>query len=668
MKKITFESIRLLNFCGIRDARFDFGGQSVILSASNGRGKSTVAKAITYCLFGTDLRGNQFDIKTYDTAHRIIPEIEHSVELIMHVDGDPITLKRTLTDSWKGESVKNTYKYFIDGNATTASDFKQKVDSICAEITFRLASSPTYFLSKTWQEQRKFLECLVPPITADAITGGDTKYDIVTEALRKQDLDHYINSQKYRRGEVQKQLDEIPTKLATLNKTLPDKQDWEALKDEKARLQEEYNTLQQEVVKAKAGAANTVLQEGLQAKINLAEKRKREMERSARVMAGDAEVKHSSDLINARTTHQKAQSTVTELQSKMDGFTDTEVHIKQQMDEAKKNVKALNDKQHEIYSRHWEWNDKDSFCPHCGQALPLEDVARIKQESEERFNAQKVADLKAVRKTFSRISDEYTEAKNLLAQLEEDRKLTTNQLVEAQKALKEAEKHLADVKAITPKDEDTILTENPIYAQVVKELLDLNRQLDTPQATDEQTQELIASLEAQLTEKQTLIRQLWDKIKMEDTYLKVSGYIKEAQADKKKYQEQIDDLSSRIDIATEYQEKFCALLEEEVNKHFSYVKWSMFKPNLDGEKKPYCECYHNGVPYSSDNYSSQINAGIDIANTIARYYDVSVPIILDNCESNLHPLYSLGQQIRFTVTHDEEIKVEQIVQVSPDAD
>lgn len=660
MKKITFESIRLLNFCGIRDASFQFHGQNVVISGANGRGKSTIARAITYVLFGTDLFGSTFDIKTYDSSHNIIPEIEHSAELALRVDDESYVLKRTLTDSWKDNSVKNTYRYSVNGEVSTAGEFKKVVDGICPEITFRLASSPTFFLSKPWAEQRRFLEGLVPSISAHSVTGGDKRFDIVAEALQKESIDKYVSHVKYRRNEVQKQLDEIPTKLSTLAKALPEEQDWQSLKSEKDKLQEEYDNLQRKLFDAKSGGAGALRKEGLRKRLDFAEKRKREMEKSVRGMACDMEEKHESDMINARTSHSKASSVVAELQSRMDGFTDTEIHLRQQVEDAKVQVKKLNERQDAIYARRWEWNDNDSFCPHCGQPLPVSDVERMKRESEQRFKDAKASDIKALQDDFSNIQREYTEANSLISQLDDERKTTTRQLVEAQKTLKEAASHLESVKEEKPKGYSVLLSEKEEYRQVVREIAGLEEQLLSPEDADDDTKQLIARLESEKNDIGARISELWEKIKPEDSYLSVSKLIEDVKADRKTYQEQLDDLNDKLDIALVYYERSCVILEEEVNKHFSYVKWSMFKTDLSGEKKPFCECHHDGVPYSSLNTSARINAGIDIANAIARYYDVSVPIILDNSESNLQPLYSLGQQIRLSVTPSEQLNIEVI--------
>ena len=181
MKQIQFKKLRLLNFCGIRNAEYEFGDELTIIKGKNGLGKSTIANAILYTLFEKDINGNSLDIKTFDKDHNIIREIPHEVELTVRVhytgsDGasnQVIVLKRTLTDSWHGEECRNTFKYFVNGEISTASDFKDVVDSICPEDVFRLCSSTRDFVCRPWQEQRNKLQALVGNITTDDIPPGE---------------------------------------------------------------------------------------------------------------------------------------------------------------------------------------------------------------------------------------------------------------------------------------------------------------------------------------------------------------------------------------------------------------------------------------------------------------------------------------------------------------
>ena len=183
MKKIRIKELRLLNFCGIRDAEYEFSDKLTIVSGGNGRGKSTIANAIMYVLFGTDMVGNTLDIKTFNENHEIIKEIPHEAELTLLVDGEQVVLKRTLTDSWKGSECKNTYKYYVDGDVTTAGDFKKVVEDICPDSVFRRISSATNFCSLPWQKQRELLESL-----ADQYSTQDVTQDCISSRITRVSL------------------------------------------------------------------------------------------------------------------------------------------------------------------------------------------------------------------------------------------------------------------------------------------------------------------------------------------------------------------------------------------------------------------------------------------------------------------------------------------------
>ena len=667
MKKIRFEKIKLLNFCGIRDIEINFGEDLTIISGKNGLGKSTIANALTYVLFGTDLKGNALDIKTLDRNHNIIPEIEHSVELSLRCiepddipgEHDDFVFKRTLTDKWTVNKCTNTYKYFINDEVCTASEFKKCVDSICPEVTFRLCSSATDFVSRPWAEQRKFLQQLVPEITTDAITGGDSKYDFVLEALKKQDIETIVHHIKYKRTEIQKQLDEIPVRLQELNNTLPEAEDWEALQsqyDEKVRQKDETLT---KITSIKTGGAAQVRNEGIRKQLEFQQNRMLQMERGARKQSGEEEVKHGSDLITAKTAVNKAKSMVDELQAKMDGFTDTELHIKEQLEELDHKNKLGAKQYDEATAERWKWDENESFCPHCGQAYPPEKILQIKRSSEDHFNEHKAQRLKELVSWAGDIKKQRTKCEKLLEQLNEDRTSTTNQLTEAHKAHKEAESHLAEVEKEQPKSAAEILAANANYKQATDEVARLEAELNKPVTEDEEQQKMLAELEEESKSLTADIYDLHARLSKKETFDKVTARIEEVQKNKETYQNQLDELDEKLDIAADYYQLSCSLLEDEVNKHFRFVQWSLFKTNLDGDKKPFCECYHDGVPYSRLNGAAKVNAGIDIAYTIAQFYDVSVPMILDECESNLHPIAKDGyQQIRLYVSHDDKLKIE----------
>ena len=659
MKKIIFKSLSLLNFKGIRNLHVSFGENLTVISGRNAAGKTSIADAIMWVLFDVGYDGNKLEPKTFDKNHEIIKEIPHEAELTLLVDGDQIVLKRSLSDAWKGDKCTNTYKYYVDGDVTTAGDFKKVVESICPDSVFRRISSATNFCSLPWQKQRELLESLAEKYTTQDITQGDERFDFVVEELKKKTIADLIHHIKYKRKEVQKQLDAVPVRLAELNKSLPEAQDWDALSAEKTKLNDKLVELANKMQAIRIGGADKVRYDGILKKIEFAEKRKRNMEQGAMNLATEQATKHQSDVITANIAVKKAQSLVDDLKATMRGYTESEIHAKDKKEECERKVVDINNRLDELSKSRWSWNAEDGICPHCGQPLPAEDVERIKKESKDRFNERKSNASKKIQEEFNGIQQEYTDAKNILEKLDNDRMVTTNQLVKANKTLKEAEFKKLEVDAEKPKTYEQILAEKEEYQQVVKEIADLQAELDEPSARSDENTEMIIGLEKEREPIGIRYNEVLELLATKETYDRISGLIEKAKQDKESYQNQLDELDEKLDLANEYNKKSCQLLEENVNGHFSYVKWSMFTQDLDGNMKPYCECYHDGVPYSRLNGAAKVNAGIDIANTFSRFYQVSAPMVLDECESVNDPIYSGDQQqIRLKVTTDDKLKFE----------
>lgn len=665
MKQIQFKKLRLLNFCGIRNAEYEFGDELTIIKGKNGLGKSTIANAIFYTLFGKDINGNSLDIKTFDKDHNIIREIPHEVELTVRVNcigeegasNQVIILKRKLTDSWDVDKCTNTYKYFVNGDICTANDYCNVVDSICPYDAFRLCSSSRHFVCLSWQEQRNKLQALVGNISTDDITQGDEKFDFVVEALRKQDIDKYVHHLKYSRKEVQDQLDSVPIRLEELNKSLPKAQDWEALATEKAQLNEKLVELANKIQEIRTGGADKVRLDAIRKKIDFAEKRKRNMEQEAMNLATEQATKHQSDVITANIAVTKAQSLVDDLKATMRGYTESEIHAKDKKEECERKVADINNRLDELSKSRWSWNAEDGICPHCGQPLPAEDVERIKKESKDRFNEHKSNASKKIQEEFNGIQQEYTDAKNILEKLDNDRMVTTNQLVKANKTLKESEFKKREVDAEKPKTYEQILAEKEEYQQVVKELADLQAELDKPSETEE-TSKMLTELEKEREPIGIRYNEVLELLGKKEAFDRITARIAEINEDKLTYRAQLDELDKQLDVVREYNQKADQLLEDRVNEHFRFVKWSMFKTNLKGEREATCECYHDGVPYRRLNTAAKVNAGIDIAYTFAKYNEIEVPMLLDECESVNHPICRGGQQIRMVVTTDDELKFE----------
>lgn len=650
MKTIKFDKLKLLNFCGIREGEYEFGDNITVISGKNGIGKSTLASAITYVLFGSDIGGRSLDIKTLDENNNVIKDVPHEAELTLSVGEDVITLKRTLTDSWKGDSVKNTFKYFINGEVATAGDFKKTVDGICQEKTFRLCSSPTEFVSMNWQDQHAFLSTLVPAVTFEDVAKGDEKYDFIADSVKKNATGSLIKHLKYNRSEVQKNLDQVPTRLTELNKLLPsNEENWEELEQSLTGKKNEYKEVLSKITSINRGNSNDVVKAGISQKLSFANKRIANMEKSARNEAEKEAEKHQSDIITCNDAVTKAQREVEDLKATIRSCTDTRVNVGKQLEDAKARAKEGSKEFKEVSSSKWSWNDDDSFCPHCGQILPQDKLQEIKKASNEKFNQDKADRLRELTELATSIKKEISESNTILKDNEDKEAEALGKLKTARENLSSAERELEKVKLENPKTYEVILSEKEEYAKVKEEIGQLQAELEKPTATSEEAQKLLSELSPVRDSLMKEIDELEKRYAQKESVDKIKSRIGEVNEDKKKFQSQIDELDRQIDIASDYVKRSFEILSERVNDKFSFVKWIMFQTTNDGEKKPYCECSHNGIPYSALNDASKINAGIDIAHTISTFYEVSVPMLIDGCESVQKPIYEGGQQIRFSV-------------------
>ena len=161
--RIEIVKLELTNFKCFRHKEIDFNSDVTVIRGRNGVGKTTIADAILWCLFGKNTQGqSDFDLKTHDENGKPIPNLDHSVEMSLSVDGSTVTLKRTVKEVWikrrgSDEQVfkNNTTEYMFNGEVVTATDYKKHISGIVSEDIFKAITSPSYFPSLKWQQQRE---------------------------------------------------------------------------------------------------------------------------------------------------------------------------------------------------------------------------------------------------------------------------------------------------------------------------------------------------------------------------------------------------------------------------------------------------------------------------------------------------------------------------------
>ena len=669
MKKILIDKICLRYFKGVENKEIVLGENINVVKGRNGIGKSTIADAISWVLFGTNQSGaTKFGIKTKDKDGKEIEDVAHSVEISLSVQDEQegmmcYVLTRTLTETRKEDgSVTNNYTYKVDGEVETAGDFKKVVDAICPEEVFRLCSSPYSFTQMDWSEQRKRLNEMFGVPSVEDVTGGDKKYDAIKELLEKDDVDKILKHLNYKRKEVQKNLDEVPVRLEALKNVLPKAEDWAAVEKLILEKRKEITETRKNLNTIDNGGADFIRKYQNISTLNLDHKRKRIMEESAQRRLGEIIKANAEAKTACKKAVAEAEQTVEDLQVKIKSLDESIERCNARLNELETAKADGKEKWKLIKARKWEWNEDDAFCSTCKQALPEDQVQKIMEESKKTFLNNQASDLKKLGDDAARIKEEVKKCEENTEYFKTEQKTTQTQLDKAETELEEARK--AQEEQAKKEEEkvsvETLLAEKPEYKQVCDRIKKIEAEQEKPadEGMSEEDKKLKADVEKKLKDLESEREVLASRLAVKAQWEKVNAQIVGLQEERTQWKEQIDSLDEKIKAASDFQKRSCEVLEENVNRRFKLVRWKMFRRQLDGTDKPWCECSVDGVPYSDLNTAAKINAGLDITNTLKRHYGVDVPCVIDNAETVQEPLYEGGQQIRLTVTDDEDIVID----------
>lgn len=660
--RIIFDKIEFVNFKCFRNETFKFNKNITSIYGNNGSGKTTIVDGICYVLFGKDsLFRTQFGLKTKENNEEI-RDIPHSVELTITVDDKEHQLKRTISESTSKDgvtgtvSIRNNYGFYIDGDVTTAGDFKKFIDSLISEELFKTITSPTYFTHLEWKTQRSMLQDMVGEIDTKEITGDDERMIALSKVVKSSGLEEILKHISYKKKEIMAQLGNVPVRLGELNKVLPEKKDWDALEKSGKELSRKVSDISDKIVEAKNGGADTIRKESIRSKIEFAQKRIDNMSISARNEAQEEADKSNSE-------RKKLSYELIEKESKLKSSIFDLKNFNEQIEKSKERIKSFDaekkkgsEQWSEMKSRVFEFDETTQVCPTCGQTLPYNEIEERRSMLEAKFNETQAEDKKRLMENASVISDEELKLTNSISEYKKAVKPLQEEidgLKESIEILKGKEERLKE-EYKKPRTYQEILSTKKEFKETLDEIENLKKELEETSSADGKVIDL---LNQQLDETNEELMKIMSQLSDKTSYEKVSAQIESAKADKKIFQKQLDEIEQKEDIAKEYEQKCCSILENKVNDMFTYVKFKMFKTRLNGNSEPYCECSYDGIPFTDLNSAARINAGIDICNTMAKFYNLYAPIIVDNAESVISPIESDMQTVRLYAVLTDEIKI-----------
>lgn len=653
--EIKFKKIRIRNFRGLVSFDANLEGRSVRISGANGLGKSSVADAITWVLFGKDSRRRTaFPIDPVDDEGRIIHNLDVSVELEMLIDGQPTTLRRRRQEKWVQKRGMTTEQLdghqttcYIDGRPLPSSDFSSHVDTIVKEELFRALTTPDYFPSLPMDQQYRLLVKIVGTRTLAEIAAKDEEAMKVVDELGQRSLDQYRQGLSYDLQRTRKEQELIPVRLSEVQGFIEQVKakgaDGKTAQRHAKGIEEKLRQVTQEI----DSMAGVVRAENARYNDQRAYIQQLRQQRAA------IEDRIEKQNREARTLH---QSLVCKAKEELEATEERHTAAKTMLGLHERRLKDL-EQQLEDFRRRWEeverlsfsWNAEEAVCPTCGQPLPQDQADQKRVEAEMRFNERKMQQQDALDEEGKKLAASKQRLQDLSAAAREEMATAERLMPEARERLSKAE-----AEPIEQADYHDAADWQRLSSEIdqrMKELEQTTQAQEPPQLAALRTEEQAYRKELRLLE-QTI-----DRSKQIDEYVRRE---KELQKQRTTLSGDIARMQTRLEAAERLQLMEANDLQQRVNDLFPSVRFRLSRELLNGREVGHCELSVDGVPYSGLSTSERINAGLELFNALARHYNIVAPIVIDNAEAVNKVAPTLGQQILLEVSPAKKLNVEQI--------
>ena len=659
MKTIKLHSITLINWRGEkkRTTTFNDNAPTYILGA-NGLGKSRHFDAFCWLLFGKDSHDRKdFELRTYDEHHQPLHHCECSVEAVISVDGEEYTIKREYKEQWmkpRGQ-VEEVFKGNItectwNGVPVKVSDFQKRIaENIIDETVFKMITNPHYFAEKMkWQLQRETLLQMAGAKTDEEIAADNADFKALLDHLNGKSLSDFRKELAAEKKRLKAEKDDIEPRIDQTQKLMPEAEDWDALQHEKDNAQQQLKDVQAQLDNsADRDKAQLDKVRQLNKRISDIKDKQDELCRQHRL---DTEKEAAQKNEARRNIEQKCKEIAT---SRSDNNIDI-AHAKERMDYLHREIDNLAPQLEQLRKDWYKISamqyDGSDICPHCGQRLPESMIADAKSSFEEhrkkllQQNSERGKSLSSQQKSFM---TELNEKSKALKALQDND-------AEYDKQLKDLYDQLAKHPAVKPAEFNN--DDVPGWSDMEKDIQKLEKQVEALSTSQDENaaktvlcqkrdnlQKTIDDLQARLMKRSQI-----DNGKEEITKLQARG---------KELAQLIADIERREYTAAQFSKKRIEDCEARINSMFRLVRFQLFDYTQDGNEFETCMPIVNGVPYAVANTASQLNAGLDIINTLCRFNKVSAPIFCDGAESVNNFIPTNSQMIFLSVTTDKQLVI-----------
>lgn len=642
-------TLTLDNFQGIEHREFDFKGRSASIYGDNATGKTTVFNALTWLLFDKASTGaKNFSPKRRD-ANGEIHNLDNTVTADFEdADGSRTEYRKTFREIWKkkrgsaeAEYSGNTADYFINGIPKTLKEYQQSIsEQFGTTEQMMTLFMPDYFSDALgWQDRRRILIEVCGDVSDEMVIESNKELSELTSFLtsdgRNYTVDDYRKVALARRTQINERLEMLPARIDEAKKAVPEiPQDAtpDGLKTQIELLEAEKSKIIADGDAARACSDTERKLSDLRAEYDSLRKRY-EMESKNAVLETEAEMKRLADRkvqIASDMTGKKSQ--IADIERDIQLYT---TKIKTQTDE-----KAQYQAQ--------TWNKNSELCATCGRPLPDDQIEAMRTA----FHEKQSANIALCDATIKR----YEDILNSLAAKKEETADALNTLTAEHNAvsaeLAEANDKIPTVIpfAETPEAKELIAQGEKIKSEAAFAMVRRAQE-------DENRKAMLEGVNARIDE---LNRTLHLMSVKDIQQTRISELIEEEETLSAEFVR----IEQGLFLCDEFIKTKVSMLNEKINGRFKNVHFRLFINQINGGVKDDCEVMiptADGtlVPYTFANNAAKINAGLEIISVLSDYWNISIPVVIDNAESVTRLNAFNTQTIRLVVSEpDKTLRLE----------
>ena len=602
LKLIT---LKITNFKGIKSFEYSPSNRDSVLYGDNGTCKTTVADAWAWLLTGKDSnQANDFEIKELDKNNKPILGQNHEVEAILTIDGEPLSMKKILTEKWqkkRGLADKimtgHETEYFINDVSCRMKDYQENIDNICPEEALNSIIQPGFFCTMSTEKKRSLLLDICGDIAFNDIIASDKVLSSLPGKIGNHSVDDFKKIATSSKKKHNKSLAGIP---ARIDENLLKKIDMNGLKIASLKQDiKDFTTLKQECETLLASSDETLMYRQAKTELDLA---------LTKIESGF--------MADKQARKNKFQISITKAEKKKARAHESIIERQADIKNKKKNIDlaAL-----QMTRLREDWTEKnklkfsETHCSHCGQELKDEALETAKKM----FNQAKAEKLKAINAKGLSLKQANGVYEKRIAVIEDEIKLFDVDKTKANSSIKSVQN---DIKAI---DEQKVDNDSE-YKDIQTEIsgLKLPSENDT-----REVKEQIKTYGNNIAGLNRSLQKFDDNLALDTRNIELEGSAKDLAT-------KIEQAEGDIALCDLFTRTKTGLLEHNVNEFFDITKFKMFQEMLNGEIRDVCIAMVGGVPYTHNlNLGHRVMADIDIIKTLSKHYDVSLPIFVDNSES-----------------------------------